>query len=266
MPLQSVSPSRSELLDRLRKGETWDIVVIGGGATGLGTAVDAATRGFRTLLLEAHDYAKGTSSRSTKLVHGGVRYLAQGNIGLVREALHERTLLSRNAPHLVHALDFVVPSYSWWGVPYYGVGLKVYDLLAGRHGFGHAETISREEARNRVPTLVNDGLRGGVVYQDGQFDDSRLAVALVRTFLDWGGTALNYLPVTGLCKTRGRIHDVAAHDAETGEEFLIQARAVVNATGVFADVIRRMDDPNAKPMIRPSQGRTSCWTARSCPE
>lgn len=245
---------REVLLERLRSRQLWDIVVIGGGATGLGTAVDASARGYRTLQLEAYDFAKGTSSRSTKLVHGGVRYLAQGDLGLVREALHERGLLRRNAPHLVHDLSFVVPAYRWWEQPFYGFGLKLYDILAGDLAWGASRPVSREEALERVPTLEPSGLRGGVVYFDGQFDDARLAVALLRTVLDQGGVALNYMPVTALRKAGERVAGVVAHDAETGEEFAIDARAVVNATGVFADAVRRLDDAQARPMIAPSQG------------
>jgi glycerol-3-phosphate dehydrogenase len=242
------------MLEQVRTTEQWDVVVIGGGATGLGIAVDAAARGFQTLLLEAFDYAKGTSSRSTKLVHGGVRYLAQGNIGLVREALHERGLLSRNAPHLVHALPFVIPLYRWWDGPWYGTGLKVYDLLAGRLNIGRSRIIGRDEALRRVPTVEANGLRGGVVYYDGQFDDARLAITLLRTFEDLGGTALNYMPVTGFHKQGQKISGVTAHDTEGDQAFTINAKVVVNATGVYVDDLRRRDDPSAKPMLSPSQG------------
>jgi len=245
---------RDDLLARIRERERWDLVVIGGGATGLGTTVDAASRGYKTLLLEAHDFAKGTSSRSTKLVHGGVRYLAQGNISLVREALHERGLLHRNAPHLTRALAFVIPAYKWWDLPYYGVGLTLYDVLAGKLGLGATKLISRQEALRRVPTIEPSGLRGGVVYYDGQFDDARLSMTLMRTVLDHGGTAINYMPVIGFLKTGTRISGVRARDAESGEEFEILASAVVNATGVYVDTLRQMDDPQAAPMLSPSQG------------
>lgn len=246
--------TRESMLDRLRAGGTWDVLIIGGGATGLGAAVDAAARGYRTLLLEAHDYAKGTSSRSTKLIHGGVRYLAEGDIGLVREALHERSLLRENAPHLVKPLGFVVPAYSWWAKPWYGLGLKVYDRLAGDKGWGASRVLSRDEALTHAPTLRAEGLRGGILYYDGQFDDARLAITLLRTFLDLGGLALNALPVTGLIKRAGRVVGVEARDAETGETFRVLARAVVNATGVFADEVRRLDDPAAPGLLAPSQG------------
>jgi glycerol-3-phosphate dehydrogenase len=250
------SLSRNENLDRLRCEETWDVVVIGGGATGLGAAVDAAARGLRTLLLEAHDFAQGTSSRSTKLIHGGLRYLARGNVSLVREALHERGLLLRNAPHLVHPREFIVPAYRWLDLPYYGAGLKVYDWLAGRLNLGSSHRITAAEVIARIPTISRRRLRGGIAYLDGQFDDSRLAIALARTLTDLGAAALNYAPVTGFTRRAGRIAGVFVHDAETGEEFTIAARAVINATGVYADSIRRLDDAGvaAAPMLTPSQG------------
>jgi glycerol-3-phosphate dehydrogenase len=246
------SLARLENLDRLKSHETWDIVVIGGGATGLGTAIDAASRGYHTALLEAHDFAQGTSSRSTKLIHGGVRYLAQGNLPLVREALRERGLLIQNAPHLVHARDFLVPAYHYWQLPYYGAGLWLYDRLAGKLGLAPSRWISRAETVSRVPTIHSAGLKGSILYTDGQFDDARLAIALARTLADLGGLALNHMPVTRLIKREGRITGVEARDGETGAAFEIAARAVVNATGVFADTVRRMDEPSVAPMIAPS--------------
>ena len=232
----------------------WDLVVIGGGATGLGTAVDAAARGYRTLLLEQSDFAKGTSSRSTKLVHGGVRYLRQGNVSLVLEALHERGVLAHNAGHLVRNQSFIVPIYDWWEGPFYGIGLKVYDKLAGKLGIRPSKSLSREETLERIPNLEPHGLRGGVVYFDGQFDDSRLAVNLAQTAVEQGATVLNYVRVTGLLKAAGAVAGVAATDLETGKEYEINARAVVNATGVFTDAVLRMDDADAAPMITLSQG------------
>lgn len=247
--------ARSDDLQQIRETEQWDLVVIGGGATGLGTALDAAARGYKTLLLEAYDFAKGTSSRSTKLVHGGVRYLAQGNVPLVREALHERGLLHRNAPHLAHALPFLIPLYTWWSGGWYGIGLRVYDLLAGSLGIGSSQLVGFGDAIRRVPTVERKGLYGGVVYYDGQFDDARLAITLLRTFLDQDGTALNYMPVIGLTKTAtGRVQGVRVRDEEMGNEFEIRARAVVNATGVFVDTLRRMDEGQAQPLLTPSQG------------
>jgi glycerol-3-phosphate dehydrogenase len=250
------SLARDENLARLRGGGAWDVVVIGGGATGLGAAVDAAARGYRTALLEARDFAQGTSSRSTKLIHGGVRYLAQGDIPLVREALHERGLLFRNAPHLVHRRDFVVPAYRWWDLPFYGVGLKVYDLLAGRSNLGGSRWIGAAGVAERIPTIVGRGLRGGIVYADGQFDDARLAIALARTLAGLGGAALNHAPVVGFSRRAGRITAVVVSDDETGEELAVEARVVINATGVYADAIRRLDDPGtaAAPLLTPSQG------------
>jgi glycerol-3-phosphate dehydrogenase len=216
----------------------------------------AGGRGYRTALLEARDFAQGTSSRSTKLVHGGVRYLAQGDIPLVREALHERGLLFRNAPHLVHRRDFVVPAYRWWDLPFYGVGLKVYDLLAGRSNLGGSRWIGPAEVARRIPTIVGHGLRGGIVYADGQFDDARLAIALARTFIGLGGTALNHAPVIGFAHRLGRIAAVSLRDDETGEELAIEARVVVNATGVYADAVRRLDNSATagSPLLTPSRG------------
>ena len=250
----ALTHDRAALLGRLRAEELWDVLVIGGGASGLGAAVEAASRGHKTLLLEASDFAKGTSSRSTKLVHGGVRYLAQGNVGLVREALRERGLLRKNAPQLVHDLGFVVPAYDWWAGPYYGLGLKMYDILAGKQNLGSSKQLSKEEALERAPTLKREGLRGAVLYHDGQFDDARLAITLLLTLLDVGGLALNDLPVTGLLKEEGQVAGALARDAESGEDFRLRARAVINATGVFVDNVRRMDDPGAAPMLSPSQG------------
>ncbi len=233
----------------------WDFIVIGGGATGLGTAIEAASRGYDTLLLEMHDFAKATSSRSTKLVHGGVRYLQQGNVSLVLEALQERGLLQRNAPHLVHNLAFVVPNYDWWEGPFYGIGMKVYDMLAGRQNFGRSKHLSRKETMEHLPTIEPEGLRGGVIYYDGQFDDARLAINMAQTFVEQGGTALNYFKVTDLTKSDdGVVNGVEATDQETGEAYTLHARAVINATGIFTDSIRKMDDPSASNTLRPSQG------------
>ena len=233
----------------------WDFLVIGGGASGVGVAVDAASRGYSVLLLEQNDFGKGTSSRSTKLVHGGVRYLQQGNIPLVMDALRERGRLRRNAPHLVRDLEFIVPNYVWWEAPFYGIGMKVYDVLAGKYGFGSSENLSREETIQRLPTIETDGLRGGVVYHDGQFDDARLLLDLAQTAAGQGATLLNYCRVVELKKdSDGYVTGVRAIEEESGAEFHPRARVVVNATGVFTDQVRRMDDPGARPMIQPSQG------------
>ncbi len=247
--------NRDTMLDALTgTTELWDFVIVGGGATGLGCAIEAASRGYRTLLLEQSDFAKGTSSRSTKLVHGGVRYLRQGNVALVLEALKERGLLLQNAPHLVRDLPFVVPNYAWWEGPFYGIGLKMYDLLAGRSGFGRSEHLSKEETLARLPTLEPDGLDGGVIYYDGQFDDARLAINLAQTAAEQGGVLLNYVEVVGLIHEHDEVRGVLARDVETGTEHEIRAKAVINATGIFTDQIRRMDDAEAKPMITTSQG------------
>ncbi len=247
--------NRAALLSRLLDpGEAWDVLVVGGGATGLGSAVDAAARGYRTALVEGHDFAKGTSSRSTKLVHGGVRYLQRGNVALVLDALRERGRLLRNAPHLVRNLAFVVPSYDWWEGPFYGAGLKLYDLLAGRMGLEPSRFLSRDETLDHIPTLEPHGLRGGVVYHDAQFDDARLAITLARTLADLGGVAVNYVTVVGLLKEEGMVRGARVRDEETGAEAEVRARVVVNATGVFADDLRRMDDPGSPAILAPSQG------------
>ncbi|MFC4638298.1 glycerol-3-phosphate dehydrogenase/oxidase [Deinococcus hohokamensis] len=252
--MTTASDPRPTALFNATQPQTWDVLVIGGGASGLGTALEAASRGYRTLLLEAHDYAKGTSSRSTKLVHGGVRYLAQGNVSLVREALHERGLMRRNAPHLVRDQGFVVAAYTWWSAPFYGIGLKMYDLLAGRLSLGHSRYIGAAEALKKIPTLKKAALKGGILYFDGQFDDARMAVTLLRTFENFGGVALNHAPVTGLIRENGKIAGAHFRDEETGQTHTVRARVVVNATGVFVDEIRRMDEPQARPMLSPSQG------------
>lgn len=235
-------------------GEAWDLIVIGGGATGLGVALDGVSRGFKTLVLEQADFAKGTSSRSTKLVHGGVRYLAQGNVDLVREALRERGLLQKNAPHLVQNETFVIPNYSWWDKFFYTVGLKVYDLLSGKLSLGKSKGISKNETASRISTIQKEGLKGGVIYHDGQFDDSRLSVNVAQTIMENGGAALNYCEVTGLLKDGNKVTGVKAVDSESGKEYTIRAKAVINATGVFVDEILTMDRPEHKKIVRPSQG------------
>lgn len=250
---------REEMIKRLReraaRKEPWDIAIIGGGATGMGVAVDAAARGFDVALVEAHDFGKGTSSRSTKLAHGGVRYLEQGNVALVMSALKERGLMRQNAPHLVHDLAFVVPNYSWWEAPFYGIGLKLYDVLAGKYGFGSSKLLSKEETLELLPALEPEELRGGVIYYDGQFDDSRLLIHLAMTAADHGATLLNYCPATGLLRDDdGYVNGLTARDQETGEEFAIRANVVVNATGVFTDTVRRMADAQTEPLLVTSQG------------
>jgi glycerol-3-phosphate dehydrogenase len=233
---------------------TWDVIVVGGGATGLGVAVDAQTRGYRTLLLEQHDFAKGTSSRSTKLVHGGVRYLQQGNVALVLEALRERGLLCRNAAHLVHDLAFVVPRYRWWEGPFYGVGLKLYDRLAGKLNIARSRLLDRKSTIERIPNVETENLLGGVMYHDAQFDDARMAVSLAQTAHDHGAVLVNYMRVDGFTKKDGQIDGVRAVDVETGQTHEPRGKVVINATGIFADDVRRLDDVAAEPMLSPSQG------------
>ncbi|MFH0765612.1 MAG: glycerol-3-phosphate dehydrogenase/oxidase [Calditrichota bacterium] len=247
--------NREDMIARLSlRSEKWDFIIIGGGATGLGCAVEAASRGYRALLVEQGDFGQGTSSRSTKLVHGGVRYLQQGNLSLVMEALQERGIMRRNAPHLVHDLPFVVPIYDWWEGPFYGIGLKLYDLMAGRHGFGPSRRLNPEETLAHIPTIETEGLRGGVIYYDGQFDDSRLLVNLAQTAFEQGAVVVNYMPVKALLKENDIVHGVVVNDVEGNREYKIFGSVVINATGVFTDSIRRMDDESCPLMIRPSQG------------
>lgn len=246
--------SRRSLLARLRERRRWDLIVIGGGATGLGCAVDAAARGYSVLLLEAHDFAHGTSSRATKLIHGGVRYLAQGNLALVREALVERGRLLDNAPHLVHPLRFVIPAYRWYEQPLLGAGLALYDLLGGGHRVGRCRLLGPAATAAALPTVKPAGLRGAIAYWDAQFDDARLAVTLMRTAFDLGALALNYVAVDEVVTEGGKICGVVARDTERGERFRLAARVVVNATGVWADAVRRLERPDAAPLLRPSQG------------
>lgn len=251
-----VTTERSKIIEGLSDAEkVWDVIVIGGGATGLGTALDAASRGYKTLLLEQIDFAKGTSSRSTKLAHGGVRYLAQGDIGLVVEALHERGLMLKNAAHLVKNETFIIPNYEWWGGIFYTIGLTLYDLLAGKLGFGRAKYLSKKEVIERLPTIQPKGLYSGVAYHDGQFDDSRLALNIAQTALEQGATVLNYFKVTNLVKNdQGKVAGVVTRDIESGVSYTVKGKTVINATGVFADEILQMDKPGSQALLRPSQG------------
>jgi glycerol-3-phosphate dehydrogenase len=246
--------NRSRFIGELEQTPVWDIIVIGGGATGLGTALDAASRGYKTLLLEQADFAKGTSSRSTKLVHGGVRYLAQGDVGLVYEALKERGTLLANAAHLVKSQEFIIPCYDWLSILKYYAGLKLYDALAGRLSFGKSEYLSAATVQAAIPTLNNRNLKGGIRYYDGQFDDARLALNIGQTGAEYGGTLLNYCSVTGLIKTDGKVSGVKAVDMETNKIYTLAAKVVVNATGVFVDDILQLDTPTGKPTVKPSQG------------
>ena len=246
---------REYCIGQIRKDPNFDIIIIGGGATGLGVAADAASRGFKTLLLEQADFAKGTSSRSTKLIHGGVRYLAQGDVRLVYEALFERGLLLKNAPHLVSMQPFIIPNYNWWGEFLYGFGLKIYDWMAWRYRFPKTSILNSQTVAKLLPNIRKGGLKGGVLYYDGQFDDARLAINIARTSANQGGMLVNYMRVVELLKdATGRINGVRARDTETGHEYIVHSRAVVNATGVFVDDILRMNSPDEQPLVRPSQG------------
>ena len=250
--------ARSELWARLDAAADFDLAIVGGGATGCGLALDAAARGFSVALFEADDFAKGTSSRATKLLHGGVRYLAQGDIGLVREALHERASVLANAPHLANRLPFVMPSYRWWESGFYGMGLKAYDLLAGARSLGNTEFLSARQTRALLPNVMPTGLSGGVKYWDGQFDDARLALALARTAAARGALVLNHAPVTALTREAGQVRGFTVRDALSGAVHAVRARCVVNATGIWVDALRDMDRdaeaPKRPPMVAPSQG------------
>lgn len=246
--------TRDDSLATLRDARPWDILIIGGGASGLGAAVDAAARGYRTLLVEARDFASGTSMCSTKLIHGGVRYLRQGDIGMVRHALRERSYLLHNAPHLVHPLAFIIPAWNQIDRLMFASGLKLYDLLAVGDNLDNSRCLDRQEVIAALPGLKSADLCGGIRYWDGQFDDARLAITLMRTATDLGATCINYLPAIRLLKTHGQVTGAVLRDAETGEEFAVTANAVINASGVHADSIRQLDDANAPPLLTPSQG------------
>jgi len=232
----------------------WDVIIIGGGATGIGAALDAASRGYKTLLVEQSDFGKSTSSKSTKLVHGGVRYLQQGNFSLVFEALKERGVLKRNAPHLVKDFTFIVPVYSWWKFLFYGIGLKLYDLLAGKESFGTSKFLSKKETIRKISTIETKGLRGGILYHDGQFNDTRLLINLGQTAIQHGAVILNYMKMTSLIHEQSLIKGVVVEDQETNKKYKLKAKAVINATGVFSDNIRKMDNEEVEPIMTSSQG------------
>jgi glycerol-3-phosphate dehydrogenase len=248
------SMKRDNNIKQLTNTPQWDVIVAGGGATGLGVALDAASRGYKTLLLEKFDFAKGTSSRSTKLVHGGVRYLAQGNIKLVREALRERGMLLRNAPHVCHTEHFLLPAYRWYDRIMYGVGLKLYDWLSGKWSLGGSKIVSRKTAMEHLPAVRTKGLRGGILYTDGQFDDARLAINLAQTAAAQGATMLSYFSVTGVLHDKGHISGVTAMDTLTGNQYTLKAKTVINATGVFVEELMKKDNPQQSAMVTPSQG------------
>lgn len=246
--------NRSYNLKLLDKTPEWDVVIIGGGASGLGIATDAANRGLKTLLLEKIDFAKGTSSRSTKLVHGGVRYLQNGDVSLVLEALRERGIMRKNAPHLVRDLSFIIPSYDWWSSPFYGLGLKVYDMMAGKLGLGPSTLLNKEETLSLIPNVNKKGLRGGVIYHDGQFDDARMAISLALTAESEGAVMLNYTEVYSFIKENDLIIGLEFKDRINGSKKRVFSKSIVNATGVFSDKLISLDQPRAKQLIRPSQG------------
>ena len=241
-------------LSKIKSTGDWDIIVIGGGASGLGVALDACSRNLKVLLIEAYDFGKGTSSRSTKLVHGGVRYLKNGEISLVIEALKERGLMLQNAPHLVRNMSFVIPTYDWWNTPFYGVGLKVYDLMAGKLGLGPSEILSKKETVKKIPNVNQEGLNGGVIYHDGQFDDARMAISLARTIEECNGTVINYMKWESFIYENNQVIGIKAMDQLSGKTHRINAKTLINATGVFAEKIMKKDDPSIDIGIQPSQG------------
>ncbi|MBW4028641.1 MAG: glycerol-3-phosphate dehydrogenase/oxidase [Acidobacteria bacterium] len=244
--------NRQESFDSLER--TFDVLVIGGGATGLGIAVDAVTRGFTTALIEAGDFAQATSSRATKLVHGGVRYLATGQVHLVYEALHERAVMMRNAPHLVKPQAFILPTYTRHELPYFGAGLLAYDLLSGKASMGPTRILGPGKVLDRIPNLQPDRLKGGVLYHDGQFNDARMALVLARTAADHGATVINYARCQRLQHTLGKVTGAVVIDTETGKEYTASARVVFNATGIFTDQLRQMDNPQTPPLLTVSRG------------
>ena len=246
--------NRERNLKKLSEIEVWDVLVIGGGASGLGVALDACSRGLHVLLIEQCDFGKGTSSRSTKLVHGGVRYLKNGQLSMVIEALRERGIMLKNAPHLVRNMSFVIPTYDWWTTPFYGIGLKIYDLMAGKLGLGPSEMLTKAETIDRIPNVNQEGLNGGIIYHDGQFDDARMAISLAHTVNQHNGTVLNYMKFDSFIHKKNEVIGIHASDVLQSKSYAIKAKSIVNATGVFAEDIMKLDDPSSKIRIKPSQG------------
>jgi len=246
--------NRAEQLQSIKTTEHWDLAVIGGGATGLGVALDAISRGLKVCLLEKYDFGKGTSSRSTKLVHGGVRYLEQGNVALVREALREREYILSKAAHLSRVQPFIVPCYSWWSYIYYYVGLRVYDVLSGKKSIGRTRLLKASTVTASIPNIESKGLKGGVQYMDGQFDDTRLCIDLVRTIIEHGGTCINHCGVTSLIKEDGKVVGCKVEDSISGDHFMVKADHVVNAAGIFTDDVVQMDTAGSRKTIVPSRG------------
>ena len=242
--------NRESNLKKINSSKGWDLIVIGGVASGLGVALDASSRGLKVLLIEEYDFGKGTSSRSTKLVHGGVRYLKNGELSLVIEALRERGIMLKNAPHLVRNMSFIIPTYEWWDTPFYGVGLKIYDLMAGKLGLGPSQMLSKTETIEKIPNVNQKELNGGIIYHDGQFDDARMAISLAHTIEENGGTVINYFKWDSFCYENGKVSGIHATDQITKMPYELKANVVVNATGVFAEKIMKTDDPDSKIKIK----------------
>jgi glycerol-3-phosphate dehydrogenase len=267
-----MDPNRQAILEGLKTQDIFDLLIVGGGATGCGIAVDAASRGLKVALVEKNDFAEGTSSKSTKLVHGGVRYLEmavkkcdRAQYHLVKEALHERGIFLKNAPHLAHRVPLVTPLYSWWEVPYVYAGLVLYDMLAGRLGLGRSSLVGRKEAKRRFPMLRGDKLKAGVIYYDGQFHDARMAITLVLTARRHGAFIANHVEALSFDKKDARLCGARVRDTIGGEEFDIRARGIVNATGPFVDRIRAMDDPSSKPVLNAASGIHIILSSRFVP-
>ncbi len=250
-----VKMNRQTSLDKISTVDTWDIIIIGGGATGMGIALDATTRGLKTLLVEKGDLANGTSSRSTKLVHGGVRYLKQFHFKLVFEAIKERKIILKNAPHLSSALPFIIPIYSYFNMLYYGIGLFLYEMLAGwESNIGRTTLLSRKSTINNLPFIKTKNLKGGILYYDAQFNDSQLCIDIAATATNNDATIINYFECADFIKSNEKVIGIQGVDRLSQKKYTIKGKNIINATGVFSDTILQMDDPQKSSIIKPSKG------------
>ncbi|MBK8518160.1 MAG: glycerol-3-phosphate dehydrogenase/oxidase [Saprospiraceae bacterium] len=246
--------NRDNQLHQIENTTLWDIVVIGGGATGLGSALDAASRGYKVLCVEKTDFSKGTSSRSTKLIHGGVRYLEQGNFSMVKHALQERWVLLNNASEATKKLSFVLPVYSWWQFFYYGLGLMLYDFLSGKFSIGKTRLMNKESVLKKIPDLHTDSLKGGIRYFDGQFDDSQICIALARTAISQGATVVNHMAAESFIYQDNKISGLNLRDTLINKPYTVHCKTTINATGVFVDKVMNKDTPHHESLVSPSQG------------